>query len=79
MESFDSPAESCQNRIACFARLFELQHYCQILHQRHSAVLAKHVGRVNGVIASFLEVKAPTIRRDLRLIRSRLRAKWDQL
>lgn len=48
-----------------FDRLFEVQHYCRLLHQRHAAALKRKMQHVNAALASFLGTTSSTIKHDL--------------
>jgi len=71
----DNPAKSQIDR---FARLFELQHYWHILHDRHPAAIDKKLGLIKQVMASFLGKEEQTIHQDLLFIKKRLGADWLQ-
>lgn len=61
-----------------FARLFEVQHYYRLLHQRHLQALKRKVGPIKDALATFLDVERRTINDDLAFIKSRLGPDWIQ-
>jgi hypothetical protein len=65
-----------KNRLGRFSRVFELQHYCRIMQDRHGAALVGNLGRWEVAMASYLEVSDETIHQDMILIRSRLGGHW---
>lgn len=67
---------TAKNAIGRFARLFRLQHFWRVLHNRHSAVLQRRSGRLIMAFADYLNVSDESIRKDLRWIKQRLGSEW---
>lgn len=67
---------TAKNKMDPFARMFELQHYWRILHQRHPSSISRKIGNCQGVLASFFEVSQNQIKHDLTEIRNRLGDHW---
>jgi hypothetical protein len=67
---------TAKNQIARFARIFELQHFWRLFHQRHAEALYRKVGKLKEAFASFLECDHETIRKDLLSIGKRLGRDW---
>ena len=67
---------AAKTEISSYARIFELQHYWWILHQRHSQALNRKLGRLKEALASFLKADSQTIHRDLLRISKRLGPDW---
>lgn len=65
-----------KNQIARHGRLFEIQHYCRILQQRHPEALAGRLGKLELALSAFLQAKEATIHADFGLIRRRLGPDW---
>ena len=65
-----------KNKIPRFGRVFELQHYCRILHERHAQAIHRRLGDLEFALASFMGVSPETIHRDLLFIRDRLGEDW---
>jgi hypothetical protein len=59
-----------------YARLFEVQHYWRVLHQRHPEALRRKGEVVKRAIASFLGTSEGAIHSDLLVIRNKLGADW---
>lgn len=59
-----------------YSRLFEVQHYLRILHQRHSKALQRKLSVANEVLAGFLGVAKRTIDDDLKFLNKRLGTDW---
>jgi hypothetical protein len=59
-----------------FARLFEVQHYWRILHQRHEKSIERRLGKVKFALAEFLGVSFDSIHRDLLFVKKRLGRGW---
>jgi hypothetical protein len=59
-----------------FGRLFEVQHYCRLLHQRHAAALKRKMQHVNAALARFLRTTSSTIKQDLAYLKARLGPAW---
>ena len=49
---------SARNQLDPFARAFEVQHYCRVIHQRHPAALINNTGRFEEALARFLNVSS---------------------
>lgn len=69
----DNAAKKTINR---FGRLFELQHYCRVLHEQHCAALTRNVGRLKAAFAQYFEVTPETIHADFGFLRRRLCDRW---
>ena len=67
---------AAKTEISSYARIFELQHYWWILHQRHSRALNRNLGKLKEALASFLEAESQTVHRDLLRISKRLGPDW---
>ena len=67
---------SAKNQIARFGRLFEIQHYCRILQERHRIALHRNLGKLEGALADYFGVSAKAIRADFQFLRKRLGPDW---
>jgi hypothetical protein len=65
-----------KNKIARFGKIFEIQHYYRILHQRHHDALAGRLGKLELALAEFLKVEESTVHADMVHLRKRLGANW---
>lgn len=65
-----------RNPLDRFARLFQVQHFWRILHERHRASLQNRLVHAEGAMAEFSGVSAETMRTDFREIRRRLGRSW---
>ena len=65
-----------RNQIYQNARLFKLQHYWRVLHQRHSNSLTNQISRLESIFSQYLKVSQSSVHSDLRLIRDRLGQQW---
>jgi hypothetical protein len=65
------PSNLGRKSIHRYSRLFELQHYCRALNDRHHAALVGNRERLRLALAKFLKTGPDTIRDDIRLIRRR--------
>lgn len=59
-----------------YARLFELQHYWRVLHQRYAAACHRRVLPLETAFAKHLDVSRETVHADLQFIRGRLGRQW---
>lgn len=59
-----------------FGRLFEVQHYYRLLHQRHASALQRKLQHVKDALARFLGAKRRTIDEDLAFLNERLGPAW---
>lgn len=65
-----------------YARLFPLQHYWRMLHERHPDALRGNLGKAEAALAIFLtgqETGTDSIHKDLLFARKRLGQKWPRL
>lgn len=69
-------SRAARNLLPKFGRLFELQHYYRILHQRHRRALHRRATILKSVLAKFLGAKPRTIHSDLSFIAKRLGKRW---
>jgi hypothetical protein len=69
-------SSGARNQLDRFARLFEIQHYWRILHQRHAAALAGNIGRIEAAVSQYFGISEATIHADLIEIRRRLGDHW---
>ncbi|MEX1039830.1 MAG: hypothetical protein WDZ51_04325 [Pirellulaceae bacterium] len=60
-----------------FQRLFKLQHYWRLLHQRHPQIFKGNLRRLREIFGTFLEVSAATIMKDLQEVEDRLGKGWE--
>lgn len=67
---------SARNQMDPFARLFELQHYWRILHQRHANAIYRRIGKLKSAFAAIFSVRTEQISQDLTAIRKRLGGDW---
>lgn len=65
-----------KNRMTPFVRMFELQHYWRILHQRHASAMSGNIGRCQNALATILKVRPEQIKQDLTEIKNRLGDHW---
>ncbi len=65
-----------KNQIPRFGRIFELQHYWRILHERHAQAIRGRLGDLKFAIAEFLGTSSDSIHGDLIFIRKRLGEDW---
>jgi hypothetical protein len=70
------PNNSARNQLDRFSRIFELQHYWRLLHERHPQALKNAVGKLEYAFASWFDVSRETIRQDLIRIRRCLGSNW---
>lgn len=59
-----------------YARLFRLQHYWRVLHERYRDACRRAQARLEPVFADYLGVSTQTIHADLMFIRTSLGAAW---
>lgn len=59
-----------------FGRLFEVQHYYRLLHQRHASALQRKLQYVKEALARFLGATRRTIDEDLTFLNERLGPAW---
>lgn len=71
-----SASNFAKNPIARYARLFKLQHYCRLFHQRHSNAINRNLEDLERALAHFLGAKVSLIHQDLIFIRKRLGPQW---
>jgi hypothetical protein len=74
--AFVARDNTAKQTITRFARLFQLQHYWRVLHNRHPLALRRKSTVLKQVLASFLKTSEKSIHLDLIEIRSRLGNKW---
>lgn len=59
-----------------WARIFMLQHYWRVLHERYAEACDRRAGQLKHVFAKFLNVGVDTVHVDLRIVRSCLGPAW---
>ena len=67
---------NARNQLDRFGRLFEVQHYWRILHDRHPAALEGNIGWLEVALGEFFRLSDQTIHSDLIEIRRRLGDAW---
>jgi hypothetical protein len=67
-----------KNAIARYARLLGLQHYWRILQTRHAAAVERRTDRLRSAFATYFEIGADSIRKDLEFIADQLGKGWQQ-
>ncbi|WP_254509346.1 hypothetical protein [Anatilimnocola floriformis] len=65
--------------IARFARLLEVQHYWELLFERHEAHVKGEITRLREAIADFLGTTDDSIKKDLQFLRNKLSRSWPKL
>jgi hypothetical protein len=65
-----------KNPISKYATLFELQHYCRIIHQRLPIAFDKPRSALDAALAHTLDIAPPTVRAYFRFLARRLDVKW---
>lgn len=65
-----------RNRMDPFVRLFEIQHYWRILHQRHASAIYRKTGKLEAAFGGLFGVTEKRIHNDLIRIRKRLGGDW---
>jgi hypothetical protein len=65
-----------KNKISMYARKFKVQHYWRILQQRHGNSLRRKTGKLEEVLAAFLQVKVGLMHQDLMSLRKSLGPDW---
>jgi hypothetical protein len=73
-----SQRNAAKNQIERFARLFEVQHYWELLHERHGEHLQRQTSKLQSVLAAYLKTSEQSIKGDLRFLRSRLGQDWPR-
>ena len=67
---------SARNQLDRLGRLFEVQHYCRNLRQRHPNAFEGNVGRIEVALSQFFGNSESTVHADLIDIRRRLGKSW---
>jgi hypothetical protein len=67
---------AAKTEIARYSRLLELQHYWELLHERHYDRLHRRQKAVRTLIAKFLSASPSSIEGDLRFLRTKLGSDW---
>jgi hypothetical protein len=65
-----------KNQIGRYGRVFQIQHFCRALGQRHAGAIRGRIQSLELALATFLKTNFATIHRDLQLIRSKLGPDW---
>lgn len=71
-----SQGNAAKNQIERFGRLFELQHYWEVLHERHGERLKGQITKLQTALATYLNKSEQSIKGDLRFLRGRLGKDW---
>lgn len=64
---------TAKRQIERFGRVFEVQHYCQIIQSRYAKLLPGNRKKIVEVLAQFLKVQTYSIEQDIELITARLK------
>lgn len=65
-----------KNELKRFGRLFEVQHYCRLLHQRRPRMLYRRQGKLERALAEFLECSQSALHVDVMQLTKRLGEGW---
>lgn len=69
---------TAKNRLPRFGRLFEIQHYCRLLRQRHPEALERRLATLKKALAGFLRCTEASVHADMMLLNKRLGKEWMQ-
>ena len=69
----DNPAK---NRLLRYGRLFEIQHYCRLLQQRHPEALHRRLAKLKKALAGFLGCSEQSVHADMMFLNKRLKKNW---
>ena len=61
-----------------YARIFELQHYCRVIAERHSKSIVRNKEHLRNAFASFFGMEGDAIRNDFRFVKGRLRREGNR-
>lgn len=64
--------------IARLSRVLEVQHYWELLFERHEAGMAGQITRLHDALADFLNTTADNIKKDLQFLRRQLGKAWPK-
>ena len=69
---------AAKNAIARYARLFSLQHYWRLIHERHAIAVKRQACHLRAAFATFFDVSPDSIRKDLTSITKGLGSGWER-
>jgi len=69
---------TAKNRLPRYGRLFEIQHYCRLLRQRHPEALERRLATLKKSLAGFLRCTEASVHADMMLLNKRLGKGWMQ-